>query len=153
MSSLFIKQGRLHQISQYPRTVFVWDRVNFLHSCPYGCYGALFWICKQYSVDNTLMFQLLLNITYAAPRLSPYLCHSTPQQIGGQWMRIRGKAPGTADQNRLKGYSVPYNITLSNKTRLKFARCYCCLGPSWASKKNPFNYHTFFYPLMPPLFI
>lgn len=122
----------LHQAKETISNITIslyWDRVNFLHSSPYRYYGAMFWICNHYSVDNTLMFQLLLNITYAVPRPSPYLTLSfPPQQIGGQWMRSRGKAPGTADQNRLKGYSVPCNITLSNKTRLKFARCYCCLG-------------------------
>jgi len=57
---------------------FGWDRVNFLHS---SCYGTMFWILAENSVDNIEMFSLLLSSTYT--NSGPVLFLTSPHQRVG----------------------------------------------------------------------
>jgi len=62
-----------------------WNRVNFLHS---SSYDAMFWICEQNSLDDTLILQLLLSSTCTASR--PFLLLKLPcQRI--VWGRTRSR--------------------------------------------------------------
>ena len=72
----------------------------------------MFWICAGDSVDNTGMFSLLLSsaCTKTVPIL--LLTHPTSEEAGGH-KELGGDTAGTADPNWPKGYSRPYDVTLS----------------------------------------
>jgi len=74
----------------------------------------MFWIYDKHSPDNTAMFYLLLITSYTASR--PFLLLTAPPvNKMGMHKRLGGDTAGTADPNRSKGYSIPYDVTLSNK--------------------------------------
>lgn len=58
---------------------FCLGRVNFLHS---SSYSALFWSCDN-SIDNTPMFQLLLNSAYAPSSPFLFLLLLLPGKLAG----------------------------------------------------------------------
>jgi len=74
----FYIQSVIRKMEKDFLTGFVWDRVKFLH-CSLS--GSMFWICADNSVDNTMMFELLLNSAYTASR--PFLLLRPPHQQEG----------------------------------------------------------------------
>ena len=63
-----------------------------------GPYGTVLWICDQNSVDNTLVFWLLLNSNCAASR--PSVSHSALAASRlGVCKQLGGDTAGTADLN------------------------------------------------------
>lgn len=72
----------LRALAGYACAVLSWDGVGFHHSL----YGAVFLVFDQNSVDNTLMFWLLLNRACTAPR-PPLFPTVPPQRAGRGWER------------------------------------------------------------------
>lgn len=75
----------------------------------------MFWTCDQTNVDRTVMFQLLLYSTDAAPRPPLFLtlhCQASRLMVHET---LGEDTAGTADPNLPKGYSVPYDVMFSNK--------------------------------------
>jgi len=69
------------------------------------------WICAENSVANTGMFSLLLSSACTAWRPFLLLTHPTSEEAGGA-QGAGGDTAGTADPNRPKEYSKPYDVML-----------------------------------------
>jgi len=84
---------------------FGWDRVNFL---PNSSCSAVFWIWNENNVDNVLM----VLVCYVIKDFSA--CSTVlPTRRLGVHKKLEGDPAGTADPNWLKGYPIPYDVTLS----------------------------------------
>jgi len=89
----------------------------------------MLWICTENSVDNTERFSLLLSSAYTESR--PFH-HSTSEQAGATH-GAEGDTAGTADPNWPKGYTMLYDVLLSNETGRELGRESHCLGTGWTS--------------------
>ena len=72
---------------------------------------VLFWIYDENSVEHTPMFQLMLSTAYAVPK--SFLLLVLPFLAGSQYTR---SWEGTAHLNWPKGYSIPHNTPINNKS-------------------------------------
>lgn len=90
-----------------------WDGVNLLHSSPYG---AVLWICAETVLTTRHSFAncwaaLAQDQGFFFPTLPP-----PPVGRLGMDKRLGSNIATTADPNWIKRYSIPYDITLSNKS-------------------------------------
>ena len=75
----------------------------------------MFWIFYQNSVDNKDVLVIAEQWLHSIKAF--YFSHAAPpvSQLGVH-KKLGGDTAGTADPNRPKGYSRPYDVTISNKT-------------------------------------